>query len=129
MFVRASELRAGDVLHLGGLKGPVVRWTVEGARAAGAQMIVDVVGAGGGRSALTLHRERVVVVRREDEDEVRDGAVALRELLCEIGQGAVDQRVIDAIVADAYARKRAAVSSDMRGLAAREAIVVHDVEA
>ena len=134
MFVRASELRAGDVLHRGRLSGAVARYVVERVCLAGALVVVECA-QHGERRALTLGVTEVVAVRRGDgqTDEQVDVEAMTRALLYEVGLGAVPQPIIDAVLADVLQRAQAertrvATVSDMRGLAAREAIVVHDVE-
>ena len=135
MFVAATEIQAGDVLHRGRLSGEVVRYVVERAYVAGALVVVECA-QGGERRALTLGVTEVVAVRRGDgqTDDQVDVEAMTRALLYEVGLGAVPQHVIDGVLADVLQRAqtertRVATVSDMRGLAAREAIVVHDVEA
>lgn len=135
MFVAATEILAGDVLLRARLSGEVVRWTVEGVRPRGALVIVDCVRVGGGPCALTLRVSEVVAVRRGEEqtDEQVDVEAMTRALLYEVGLGAVPQHVIDGVLADVLQRvrderTRVATVSDMRGLVARESMVVHDVE-
>ena len=96
---------------------------------AGALVVVECA-QGGERRALTLGVTEVVAVMRGEGQtgEQVDVEAMTRALLYEVGLGAVPQRVIDGVIADVLQRVRAAAGSDMRGLAAREALVVHDVE-